>query len=67
VISFAKQGYKDVDFRTYDTDWDSEAYRSVSGQNSNNTVRVTDEFLHAVQEDGDWHLTARKGGQIVRP
>ena len=48
VISFAKQGYKDIDFKVYDTDWDSEAYLSVSGQNSNNSVRVTDEFLHAV-------------------
>src|SRR5262252_4385013 len=48
VISFAKQGYKEIDFRTYDTDWDSEAYMSVSGQNSNNSVRVTDAFLNAV-------------------
>ena len=45
VIQFAKQGYKDIDFPIYDTDWDSEAYLTVSGQNSNNTVRVTDEFL----------------------
>ncbi len=37
VISFARQGYKDIDFRTYDTDWDSEAYTSVAGQNSNNS------------------------------
>jgi ribonucleoside-diphosphate reductase alpha chain len=66
VISFARQGYQDIDFRIYDTDWDSEAYLSVSGQNSNNTVRVTDEFLRAVLDDGDWNLTARKGGQIVK-
>jgi ribonucleoside-diphosphate reductase alpha chain len=63
VISFAKQGYKEIDFNfpTYDTDWDSEAYLSVSGQNSNNSVRVTDEFLRAVQEDADWTLTYRDG------
>ena len=59
VISFARQGYKDIDFRTYDTDWDSEAYLSVSGQNSNNSVRVTDEFLQRVEQDGDWNLTYR--------
>ena len=47
VIQFAKQGYKDIDFATYDTDWDREAYLTVSGQNSNNSVRVTDEFLNA--------------------
>ena len=47
VIQFARQGYKDIEFATYDTDWDSEAYLTVSGQNSNNSVRVTDEFLQA--------------------
>src|SRR5471032_458285 len=66
VISYARQGFKEIDFRTYDTDWDSEAYTSVAGQNSNNTVRVTDAFLKAVQEDGDWHLTNRGTGKIVR-
>jgi ribonucleoside-diphosphate reductase alpha chain len=66
VISFARQGYKDIDFRTYDTDWDSEAYMSVSGQNSNNSVRVTDAFLQAVADDGEWNLTARKSGKIVK-
>jgi ribonucleoside-diphosphate reductase alpha chain len=66
VISFAKQGYKDIDFKTYDTDWDSDAYLSVSGQNSNNSVRVTDDFLRAVLEDGDWNLTSRREGKIVR-
>ena len=45
VIQFARQGYTSIQFPTYDTDWDSEAYRTVSGQNSNNSVRVTDDFL----------------------
>ncbi|HVT24074.1 MAG TPA: vitamin B12-dependent ribonucleotide reductase [Rhizomicrobium sp.] len=66
VISFAKQGYTEIDFRTYDTDWDSDAYMSVSGQNSNNSVRVTDEFLQAVALDGDWNLTARRDGRVVK-
>ena len=66
VIQFARQGYKDIEFATYDTDWDSEAYLTVSGQNSNNSVRVTDEFLHAVEEDRDWALTARLGGRTVK-
>ncbi len=65
VISFAKQGYKDIDFKVYDTDWDSEAYLSVSGQNSNNSVRVTDEFLRAVQDDSDWNLTYRGSNRIA--
>ncbi|WP_295559652.1 vitamin B12-dependent ribonucleotide reductase, partial [uncultured Hyphomicrobium sp.] len=66
VIQFAKQGYKDISFDTYDTDWDSEAYLTVSGQNSNNSVRVTDEFLNAVEEDATWALTSRLNGKTVK-
>ena len=66
VIQFAKQGYTDIDFKTYDTDWDSEAYLTVSGQNSNNSVRVTDEFLEAVENDDPWELTSRKTGKATK-
>lgn len=66
VIQFAKQGYTAIDFATYDTDWDSEAYLSVSGQNSNNSVRVTDDFLQAVETDGDWALTYRGNGKVAK-
>ncbi|MBI5163450.1 MAG: vitamin B12-dependent ribonucleotide reductase, partial [Magnetospirillum sp.] len=59
VIQFARQGYQHIDFPVYDTDWDSEAYLTVSGQNSNNTVRVTDSFLGAVADDADWDLPWR--------
>ena len=67
VIQFAKQGYTDIHFPVYDTDWDSDAYLTVSGQNSNNSVRVTDEFLKAVESDGDWDLFWRtKPGKIAK-
>jgi ribonucleoside-diphosphate reductase alpha chain len=65
VIQFARQGYTSIQFPIYDTDWDSEAYRTVSGQNSNNSVRVTDEFLRAVEADSDWNLTYRKNGAVA--
>jgi ribonucleoside-diphosphate reductase alpha chain len=67
VIQFGKQGYTDLHFPIFDTDWDSEAYLTVSGQNSNNTVRVTDEFLKAVEADAEWDLTWRtKPGKIAK-
>ena len=66
VIQFARQGYTSIRAPIYDTDWDSEAYRTVSGQNSNNSVRVTDEFLRAVEADADWHLTFRKNGKVAK-
>src|SRR5262245_6377018 len=66
VIQFARQGYTSIHDPVYDTDWDSEAYRTVSGQNSNNSVRVTDEFLRAVEADTDWHLTFRKDGKVAK-
>ena len=66
VIQFARQGYTSIHVPIYDTDWDSEAYRTVSGQNSNNSVRVTDEFLRAVEADADWHLTFRKNGKVAK-
>ncbi len=64
VIQFAQQGFTEISFKTYDTDWDSEAYLTVSGQNSNNSVRVTNDFLNAVLEKGDWELIRRTDGKI---
>ncbi|MDO5528528.1 MAG: vitamin B12-dependent ribonucleotide reductase [Paracoccus sp. (in: a-proteobacteria)] len=66
VLQYARQGFDSIEFPTYDTDWDSEAYISVSGQNSNNSVRVTDAFLRAVREDAPWELVRRTDGKIAR-
>ncbi|GAB4390559.1 MAG: vitamin B12-dependent ribonucleotide reductase [Albidovulum sp.] len=66
VLDYARQGYGSIEFPTYDTDWDSEAYATVSGQNSNNSVRVTDAFLKAVREDGDWALIRRTDGKVAK-
>ena len=66
VLDYAKQGHTSIEFPTYDTDWDSEAYASVSGQNSNNSIRVTDAFLQAVKDDADWDLINRKDGTVSK-
>lgn len=66
VLDYAKQGHTSIEFPTYDTDWDSEAYNSVSGQNSNNSIRVTNAFLHAVEKDADWELVNRTDGQVAK-
>jgi ribonucleoside-diphosphate reductase alpha chain len=66
VIQLAQQGHTNVDFPVFDKDWDSEAYLTVSGQNSNNTVRVTNEFLEAVLKDKDWKLKRRTDGSTHR-
>ena len=66
TIDFAKQGYTEMEFPIFDTDWDSDAYLTVSGQNSNNSVRVTNEFLRTVETDGDWALYRRTDGKVAR-
>jgi len=66
VIQLARQGYTAIEFPVLDTDWDSEAYLTVSGQNSNNSVSVSDAFLRAVENDEDWKLTGRKDGKVMK-
>ncbi|PTV94637.1 ribonucleoside-diphosphate reductase class II [Rhodobacter aestuarii] len=66
VLQYARQGFTSIEFPTYDTDWDSDAYISVSGQNSNNSVRVTNAFLKAVKDDADWELLRRTDGKVAK-
>jgi len=56
VIQLAKQGVTALKVEEYNTDWDSAAYYTVSGQNSNNSVRVPNEFMRAVADDAVWPL-----------
>lgn len=64
-LQLAKQG-QSVNFLDLDTHYESEAYLTVSGQNSNNSVRIPNAFFTALEEDGDWHLTARKDGSVFK-
>jgi ribonucleoside-diphosphate reductase alpha chain len=59
TIDLAKQGVKELRIDEYDTDWQGEAYQTVSGQNSNNSVRITNAFMEAVEDDRDWPLYDR--------
>jgi len=62
AIEFARAGARALVVDKYDLDWDSEAYRTVSGQNANNSVRLNDAFFDALSANGDWTLTRRSDG-----
>ncbi len=49
----------------FDMSIDGDGFQSIQYQNANNSVRVTDEFMHAVENDEDWHLLARTTGEPV--
>ena len=66
AIRWAEQGFTEIDFRIYDTDWQSEAYLTVSGQNSNNSIRVTDAFLQQVEAGGTWDLIRRTDDKVAK-
>ena len=66
IIQFARQGFTEIDFPLFSTDWDSDSYVTVSGQNSNNTVRVTNDFLEQVLGDGEWELIRRTDGGVAK-
>ncbi len=66
TVQFAKQGYTSMEFPVYDTDWQGEAYVTVSGQNSNNSVRIPNTFMEAVQRDEAWNLIRRTDGKVAR-
>jgi ribonucleoside-diphosphate reductase alpha chain len=66
ALQLAAQGIHDYEVEEYDTDWDSDAYFTVSGQNSNNSVRVPNSFFDALDVGADWDLTRRTDGVPAR-
>jgi ribonucleoside-diphosphate reductase alpha chain len=66
VLQLAEQGVREYPVEEYDTDWDSEAYFTVSGQNANNSVRVPNAFFDALDVGGSWQLRRRTDGEIAK-
>ena len=66
MFNYAQEGFTHFVFHEYDTNWDSKAYQTVSGQNSNNSIRVPNEFFAALQAGGDWKLTRRTDGSVCK-
>lgn len=66
MFSYAQQGFTHFVFHEYDTNWDGKAYQTVSGQNSNNSVRIPNEFFAALETDGEWQLKRRTNGKVCK-
>ncbi len=49
-----------------DYDFNGEAYQTVSGQNSNNSVRLSNDFMQAVEKNSDWDLIQRTDGEVAK-
>ncbi|MBM4157297.1 MAG: vitamin B12-dependent ribonucleotide reductase [Ignavibacteria bacterium] len=56
VIQLSRLGFKEIFIPVYDVNWDSEAYMTVSGQNSNNSVRASNKFMESVRDEKEWEL-----------
>ena len=66
VLDLARQGVTEIQFVDLNTDWDSEAYLTVSGQNSNNSVRIPNLFFEKLRNREDWPLRYRTRNEIAR-
>ena len=66
ALQLVDQGESELDIHLFNTHYEGEGYLTVSGQNSNNSVRVTNDFLSAVENDGAWELTFRTTGEVAK-
>ncbi len=66
ALSLVAQGHDQLDLPTYTTHFEDDAYNTVSGQNANNTVRVTNQYMAAVEHDQPWNLLWRTSRDVAR-
>ncbi len=66
TLDLVDQGWTSLKFQSYDTHYEGDAYLTVSGQNSNNSVRVTNEFMEALESDETWDLKWRTSGETAK-
>ena len=66
TLQLLAQGVRNLKVRELNTDWNEEAYATVSGQSSNNSVRLSTEFMQALEQNEDWQLLGRVNGEVCR-
>jgi ribonucleoside-diphosphate reductase alpha chain len=66
MFVYAQEGFTHFAFHEYDVNWDGKAYQTVSGQNSNNSIRIPNGFFEALEKDGDWELKRRTDSKVVK-
>lgn len=66
AISLVQQGAKNFEMPVFDTHYEGDAYVTVSGQNSNNTVRISNKFMDSVSKDENWQLIRRTDGNVAK-
>ena len=66
MFAYAREGFTHFLFDEYDVNWDGKAYQTVSGQNSNNSVRIPNAFFQILEKDGDWTLKRRTDGKVAK-
>jgi ribonucleoside-diphosphate reductase alpha chain len=66
ILQLASQGKTEIEFPEYDVDWQNEAYSTVSGQNSNNSIRISNEFFEKLENQGTWSLRYRTNKKIAK-
>ncbi|MBT5274873.1 adenosylcobalamin-dependent ribonucleoside-diphosphate reductase [Candidatus Woesearchaeota archaeon] len=66
ALELAKQGVGKLDMNEFDTHYEGEAYITVSGQNSNNSIRVTNNYMDALESNTNWKLINRTDGNVYK-